>query len=253
MNTAFPGVDFEGGVGYFLWNRDQEGPCDYTLILGDEELPTVKRKLNEFDIFVRDSRAIEILKKVRAKGEPTMHALVSGDTPFGLPTNFADFKDTKFKGAIELHISVNQRRVVGWVADSMISKNRDLIDAWKLFLPKAYGERGAIPANVTGPSIIAGPGSVCSQTYVVAGPFDNELAAKSGEAYLKTRFARLLISLRKITQDLPRATYQWVPQQDWSKTWTDDKLCKKYGITHEEWAFIEKMIRPMNLSTEGDD
>jgi site-specific DNA-methyltransferase (adenine-specific) len=250
MSTAFPGVDFEGGVRYFLWIRDQEGECEYTLILGDEELPEVKRNLNEFDIFVRDSRAVEILKKVQAKGEPTMHTLVSGDTPFGLPTNFTDFQDSKFKGAIELYISVNQKRVVGWIADSKITKNRELIAAWKLFMPKAYGERGAIPANVIGPSIIAGPGSVCSQTYVVVGPLASEQEAKSCMAYLNTRFARLLVSLRKITQDLPRATYQWVPQQDWSEMWSDNKLRKKYDISNEEWAFIVKMIRPMGDADE---
>jgi site-specific DNA-methyltransferase (adenine-specific) len=245
MSTAFPGVDFEGGVGYFLWDRNHQEGCKYKLVLGDEEQPEVERKLDEFDIFVRDTRAVSILKKVQAMGGPTVGDLVSGDTPFGLATNFADFAEKPFKGAIKLHVSVNQKRVVGWMKDSGVAKNRQLIPVWKLFLPKAYGERGAIPANVLGPGSVAGPGSVCSQTYVVAGPFSSEAEAVSCNAYLRTRFARFIISLRKITQDLPRATYSWLPQQKWDRKWTDVDLHKKYKLTKEEITFIEKMIRPM--------
>jgi site-specific DNA-methyltransferase (adenine-specific) len=250
MSTAFPGVDFEGGVGYFLWEGNHRGDCKYTLVLGDEEQPSVNRKLDEFDIFVRDTRAVSILKKVQHLKEPSVADLVSGDTPFGLATNFDDFEEKVFKGAIKLQVSVNQKRVVGWMKDSGITKNRHLIPVWKLFLPKAYGERGAVPANVLGPCIVADPGSVCTQTYVVAGPFSSEAEAVSCAAYLRTRFARFLISLRKITQDLPRATYSWLPQQKWSRKWTDALLYKKYKLTQEEIAFIESMIRPMDESNE---
>lgn len=250
MSTAFPGVDFEGGVGYFLWDGNHQGDCKYSLMLGDEQQPPVARKLDEFDIFVRDTRAVSILKKVQRLNEPSVADLVSGDTPFGLATNFEDFEEKSFKSAIKLHVSVNQKRVVGWIEDSAVTKNRHLIPVWKLFLPKAYGERGAIPANVLGPSIVAGPHAVCTQTYVVVGPFSSETEAVSCDAYLRTRFARFLISLRKITQDLPRATYSWLPQQQGSRKWTDALLYKKYKLTKDEIDFIESMIRPMG---ENDD
>lgn len=250
MSTAFPGVDFEGGVGYFLWDKNHQAGCKYSLMLGDDQQPPVVRKLDEFDIFVRDTRAVSILKKVQHLKEPSVADLVSGDTPFGLATNFADFADKSFNGALKLHVSVNQKRVVGWMKASGVTKNKHLIPAWKLFLPKAYGERGAIPAIVLGPSIVAGPGSVCTQTYVVAGPFPSQAEAVSCDAYLRTRFARFLISLRKITQDLPRATYSWLPQQKWSRKWTDSALYKKYKLNKDETAFIEKMIRPMGEDDE---
>jgi site-specific DNA-methyltransferase (adenine-specific) len=152
-----------------------------------------------------------------------------------------------FKGALELHVSVKQKRTVAYMKDT-VSKNRQLIPTWKLFMPKAYGERGAIPANVLGPTIVAGPNAVCTQTYVTAGPFDSQVEAQNCQRYLRTRFARLLVSLRKITQDLPRSVYAWLPQQDWSVAWTDELLYKKYGITGEEVVFIESMIRPMTTT-----
>ena len=214
MSTAFPGVDFEGGVGYFLWERNHQGECEYTLVLGDEERPTVGRKLDEFDIFVRDARAISILKKVQRLNEPSVADLVSGDTPFGLATNFAEYKEKPFRDSVALYITDRGKRVVVHTARSGIRKNLHLIDSWKVLLPEAYGDRGAVPAVVLGPPMVAPPDSVCTQTYLVAGPFASQKAATSVQSYTRTRFFRFLVSLRKITQHALRSTYSWIPQQD---------------------------------------
>ena len=250
MSTAFPGVDFEGGVGYFLWAREYQGDAQYTLFQGEERHPTITRALGAHDIFIRDHRALGILERVQALGEPTMETAISGDTPFGLATNFSDYKDKPFRGSVALYRTDRGRRVVAHTARSSIKKNAHLIDSWKVLLPEAYGERGAIPALVLGPSILAPPDSVCTQTYLVAGPLASDKEASNLQSYVKTRFFRFFVSLRKITQHALRSTYSWVPQQNWDREWTDEVLYKKYHITKEEIAFIESMIRPMS---EGDD
>jgi len=176
--------------------------------------------------------------------------LISADTPFGLATNFSDYEDEPFQGAIALYLTKRGKRIVAHTARSDIKKNAHLIDVWKVLLPEAYGERGAIPALVLGPSIVAPPASVCTQTYLVAGPLDSKKEANSLLHYTQTRFFRFLVSLRKITQHALRSTYSWVPQQSWNCDWTDVALYKKYGITREEQAFIESMIRPMD---KGND
>ncbi len=253
MSTAFPGVDFEGGVGYFLWEGNHHGDCKYKLVLGEEEQPEVVRKLDEFDIFVRDTRAVSILKKVQRLKEPSLADLVSGDTPFGLATNFAEHKVKPFRDSVALYLTDRGQRIVVHTARSGIRKNVHLIDSWKVLLPEAYGERGAIPALVLGPSIVAPPESVCTQTYLVAGPFASKKAAASFQAYTKTRFFRFLVSLRKITQHALRSTYSWVPQQEWKRTWTDEDLYAKYGITQKEQAYIESQVRPMNPNDGGNE
>jgi site-specific DNA-methyltransferase (adenine-specific) len=250
MSTAFPGVDFEGGVGYFLWNREYEGDAQYTLFQGEERYPTITRDLSAHDIFIRDYRALGILERVQALREPTMDMVISADTPFGLATNFSDYKDKPFHGSVALYLTNRGQRTVAHTIRSSIKKNSHLIDSWKVLLPKAYGERGAIPALVLGPSIVAPPISVCTQTYLVAGSLTNEKEANSLQSYTKTRFFRFLVSLRKITQDVLRSTYSLVPQQNWDRDWTDEMLYKKYGITEDEIAFINSMIRPMG---EGND
>ncbi|MGC3974215.1 MAG: Eco57I restriction-modification methylase domain-containing protein [Nitrospira sp.] len=253
MSTAFPGVDFEGGVGYFLWDRNHQGDSQYKLVLGDEEQPAVVRKLDEFDIFVRDTRAVNILKKVQHLSDPSISDIVSGDTPFGLATNFSDYKDQPFRGSVALYLTDRGKRLVGHTARSVIRKNVHLIDPWKVLLPEAYGERGAIPALVLGPSIVAPPDSVCTQTYLVAGPFASRKAATSFQSYTRTRFFRFLVSLRKITQHALRSTYAWVPEQSWTRTWSDEDLFAKYGITVQEQEYIESQVRAMNLDDNGDE
>lgn len=82
-------------------------------------------------------------------------------------------------------------------------------------------------------------------TYLVAGVFDNVSFAKNLCSYIKTKFFRFLVSLKKNTQDATKSVYSFVPVQDFSKPWTDAELYEKYGLNDEEIAFIESMIRPM--------
>lgn len=246
MESLFPGVDFEGGVCYFLWDRDNPGVCKSTFIQGDVTVGPLGRALDEFDVFVRDERALGILRKALKKKEPSIIDLVSGDTPFGLPTNFSGYRKGSRKiGDLKLHMNQGGKRVEYWVASEVITKNRKLIDGWKVLVPKAYGERGAIPAQVLGPTLIAAPKSVCSQTYLCIGTFATKAEAESFASYLSTRFFRFLVSLRKISQDALRSTYSWVPRQTWDRTWTDAELYKRYGIAEDEQTYIAAMVREM--------
>ena len=86
---------------------------------------------------------------------------------------------------------------------------------------------------------------MCSQTYLVVGPLEDKVGAEAAISYLQTRLARFLVSLRKSTQDAMKSVYTWVPQQSWDRTWTDAELYKKYGITADEQAYIECMVKEM--------
>ncbi|MBX3489915.1 Eco57I restriction-modification methylase domain-containing protein [Parvibaculum sp.] len=243
---AFPGVQIKGGVCYFLWDAAHQGTCDVTRVAGGEEHLQKNRQLGEFDVFVRDERALGILRKVLSKKEPSVLDLVSGDTPFGIATNFEDWNEKGGPGRIALHLISRGKRMSGFTKRANIRKNIDLLDAWKVLVPEAYGAGETFPHQILGKEIVAAPPSACTQSYLVASPFRSERAAKSFASYYRTRLFRFLVSLRKITQHALRSTYSWVPQQSWDKTWTDELLYKKYGITKDEIAFIESMIRPMD-------
>lgn len=87
-HDLFPAVGINGGISYFLWERDNPGPCRTSYHRQGESTDPVERRLDEFDVFVRDPRAVSILRKVRAASPASFADLVSGDTPFGLSTNF---------------------------------------------------------------------------------------------------------------------------------------------------------------------
>lgn len=80
---------------------------------------------------------------------------------------------------------------------------------------------------------------------MVLGPTNTELESKNLISYIKTKFFRFLVMLKKTTQHAPASVYSFVPLQDFSHPWTDEMLYEKYGLTEEEIAFIESMIRPM--------
>lgn len=246
---AFPGVQIKGGVCYFLWDISHDGPCSVTRVLGGLQYKQLDRKLDEFDVFVRDEQALEILRKVLATSFKSVLEIVSGDTPFGIATNFDEWSDRESSSSIELHLIERGKRKVGWVKRVRIAKNTELVDSWKVLVPEAYGAGEGFPHQILGREIVTGPPSVCTQSYLVAGPFDSKKAAVSFSSYYRTRFFRFLVSLRKISQHALRSTYTWVPQQTWDHEWTDKELYKKYKLTKDEIAFIESMIRPM----EDDD
>ena len=244
-SEAFPGVQIKGGVCYFVWDRAYHGACDVTRVAGGEEYIQRNRHLGEFDVFVRDDRGLGILRKVLAKKERSIIDLVSGDTPFGIATNFEGWAAGSGVGKIALHLITNGKRTVGYVDRADIHKNASAIDAWKVLIPKAYGAGESFPHQILGKDLVVAPPSACTQSYLVVAPFDSQGAAQSFSSYYRTRLFRFLVSLRKITQDALRSTYTWVPQQSWSGTWTDEVLYTKYGITESEAAFIESMIRPL--------
>ena len=250
---AFPTVGIGGGICYFLWDRDNRGPCECTFNRNGSPIGPHARQLDEFDVFVRDKRAVDILQKVVTAGEQGFETLVSGDTPFGLATNFHDYiRDAEPKrDQLLLRANEGTKRVSGAVSRDQIQKNVQLIDVWKLFLPVAGSgrerERSGVDL-VIGPPITGGPGSVCTQTYLVAGPLASETEAKRVESYLRTRLARFLVSLRKPAQHVFKGMYRWVPIQTWDRHWTDAELYEKYGIEEDEIALIESMIRPMDAN-----
>lgn len=240
----FPGVEIQSGVCYFLWDADNPGPCSVTLVRGEERIGPSERQLDEFDIFVRDVRALGILRKVLKVERSGVADLVSGDTPFGLPSNFKGYRKGERKpGDVKLHLIENQKRIEKWMPMEGITKNPRLIGKWKVLVPKAYNGGTGLPHRIIGPSFVVGPNNVCTQSYLVVGPFDTKDEAESFQSYINTRFARFLLSLRKISQDAMKSTYGWVPQQKWDRTWTDEILSKMYDITKDELAYIEAMVK----------
>lgn len=263
-SDVFPGVGLKGGVCYFLWERDNPGPCEVTTHFKDWPVSTVNRPLLEkgVDVFIRFNEGLSILKKVvsveRGKSDSLslpeskrFDRLVSSRKPFGLETTF---KGKNAKGASDLMIYQNGG--TGYVSRSSISTGIHLIDKWKVFTGRAApgtGNRDTYPHRIISTPFLGEPGTISSETYLCIGPFDSKKQAASVLSYLTCRLTRLLILLHKPSQDTTRKVYSFVPIQKWTKRWTDEELYAKYGISKSEIAFIEKVVRPMNLDDVDDE
>ena len=128
---------------------------------------------------------------------------------------------------------------------NFVSRNEDYIDKYKVYISKAYGAGEGFPHQIINIPVIGEAGTICSGTYLVVGPFEDRTQAMNALNYMKTKFFRSLVLINKISQDAYAKVYDSVPMQDFSKSWTDTKLYEKYGLTDEEIAFIESMIKPM--------
>jgi len=245
-SDVFPGVEIKAGVCYFLWDATHDGDCNVTTVRGDEVLGPAPRNLGEYDVFIRDGRAISILHKVREHEESSINTILSRDTTFGLASNFDDFKKTERSGDIPLYYIKRMKRGVGYIGRKSVAKNIHLIDTWKVLVPEAYNGGDGLPHQILGKPQIAPSPSVCTQSFLCFNVSSSEAAA-SLQSYYATRFFRFLVSLRKITQHALHSTYAWVPLQSWDCDWTDEMLYEKYGITEDEIEFINSMIRPMEI------
>ena len=251
-SDVFPGVEIKAGICYFLWDAAHEGDCNVTTIRGDDVQGPIPRKLGEYDIFVRDARAVSILHKVLGRNEPSINAILTRDTTFGLASNFDGFQESERSGNIPLYYIRKMKRGVGYIRREAVTKNAHLIDTWKVLVPEAYNGGDGLPHQILGKPQIAPSPSACTQSYLFF-HVGSQRAAKSLQSYYTTRFFRFLVSQRKITQHALHSTYAWVPMQAWNSTWTDEALYAKYGITRKEQAYIESQVKAMDLSGEAED
>ena len=240
-SDCFPGVDIAGGVSYFLWDRDNPGLCDVVNIRNNETRHSV-RALNEFDTFIRHDRAASIVRKVCSFGEPMMSNMVSSSKPFGLRT----FVRPQESGDILLRWQNGE----GPYRRDEITVGRELIDKWKVITSYVGYDHAGNPGKdgkrrVFSKIDILPPGTICTETYLVVGSFDTEQEATNLVAYMRTLFFRFLVAQCMYSHHITKEAYRLVPIQDFSQSWTDEKLYAKYGITDEEFLYIKTTIRTM--------
>ena len=165
---------------------------------------------------------------------------------FGFPSAARGEKEP-FDGCISLVHSQG----TGYIKRSDVKKNAELIDKYKAtisILVPCNGEVGIDPSKgykaITTPRIEV-PGEVNTFSYLVLGAFDTEAEIKNYKQYLMCKFTRFMLRLTYSSMHIARANFVFVPDQDFTEEWTDEKLYKKYELTEDEIAFIESTIRVM--------
>lgn len=250
-SEIFPNVSIKGGVCFFLWQKKGSGKCEFISVRSGSIQGPHDRDLAEFDVLIRDNRALPVVRRVleMSSKDLSLANLVSTRDPFGpnLSSSMRDYRESPSgrTGELRCHLIEGGKRKIVWVDSSRVTRNKDVIGSWKVFLPKAYGAGEAVPHQIIGVPIIGEPGDVSTISYIFAGPLRSKEESDSFVSYLRTRFVRFLVSQRKISQNITSSVYSWVPTQTWDRLWTDDELYEKYQITKDEQDYIESMVKEM--------
>lgn len=240
---VFPGLGgLAGGVCTFVWKANHNGPCRVINVKQGQETELV-RPLNEFDTFIRQNQALEIVRKVNeaTASLPKLSARISSRKPFGLPTNYKPVKTGT-------PCWFAQRIGKQFAKTSDIEDSNDYLQKWKFLIPRApiAGQTDfskPVGFYYDGNTRIAAPGEACTETYLVAGAFDTDQEAQNFKSYLFTKTVRFLLLQTVVSQDVTKKNYCFVPDpMDFSKPYSDQLLVEQWGLSQKDWEYIDSRI-----------
>ncbi len=262
-SDLFPNVDIKGGVCFFVWNRAYS--CDrvnYTIT----ENGAYKKVLTSFriaeNVIIRFPELISILEKTKAISTIYLNTWVSSWNPFGFISDlFTKNKEGVSRISEEkqqdddylVHGLLKNKRVIRYIPNSALKKNIHIAHSYKVFLPRANGS--GVFGEVFSTPMIGTPMMICTDTFLQIGVFDNCTEAENLLKYVKTKYFRTMVGIKKTAVFNYKECFTFVPLQDftaasdidWSRSVAeiDRQLYAKYGLSAEEVAFIEEKIKPM--------
>ncbi|MBE6616631.1 MAG: restriction endonuclease [Ruminococcaceae bacterium] len=243
------GVDIPGGICYFLWEEAHNGDCTVTNVLKRGDVDIATRPLNEYETFIRQNKAVSIVKKVLSKNEVLMSNTVLSRRPFGIDSN------VKFDANGEYVLRSSSG--TGAIKKEKVTSGHAIIDSWKTIISKVTTEHGGVPDREGKMRVLAvveslPPQTVCSESYLVTGVFKTKQEADNLGLYLKTKFVRFLMMQMLASMNMSKSTFSFVPLQDFSRCWSDEELYTKYSLSDAEIALIERTIKPMIDGGDGN-
>ena len=248
---CFENVDIAGGVCYFLWTKDYQGLCEF-VSKHQGQSTTANRELSSEDSFIRHMEAVAIVGKVKSTTSAFYNTRVSTQKPFGLRTYVMPL--------VNGNIILKYNKGKGPYQSSLITIGKEMISQWKVTISCLTAEHAGQTDKEGRKKILSSldilePNEICTETYLVVDAFDTKEEAMHLYSYLQSRFVRFLISQLASTQHLSKDKFAYVPIQDFTSSsdinWNasvadiDQQLYRKYGLSADEIAFIEKMIKPM--------
>lgn len=252
-SKCFPGIHLDGGVCYFLWDSRYNGHPVCTFEANDGSITTLKHQLknNYFGYVIRDNRVTSILDKIGIGN--SFSTIVSAVRPYGIrgylfnnPERYPHSKlsFSPFNNSLHIYgvkgIKGGAKRIDGYVTKETATNNKETINYYKIFFTTSYSTNAVIPPEV----ILGNIGDICTETFLMVGPFRSKREQLNCKSYIETSFFRFLLYYGKGTMHVTKEVFGLIPLQDFSHPWTDEMLYKKYNLSEEEIQFIESMIRP---------
>lgn len=196
-SDCFPGVEIKGGVSYFVWDREFHDNCRITTVRGGIKSTSLRPLLEDkADVFIRYNEAVSIFRKVINTNEVSFSTIVSTQKPFVFRTFFNDFSKSGDEGSVKIYAN----KQIGYLSPNItITQNVHWVDKWKILITMAYGAGEDFPHQIINKPFLAEPYSCCTETYLVVGACEERETCENILSYMKTKFFRFLVLLKKNT------------------------------------------------------
>ena len=154
----------------------------------------------------------------------------------------AKLQEKEYAGCVKIYgvkgIKGGAKRISGYIDRRTIQAHTEAIDRYKIFFTTSYSTNAVIPPE----PILAGPGEVCTETFLLIGPFESEKEQQNCYTYMTTKFFRFLLYYGKGTMQVNKAVFNTIPLVEFSKKWTDEELFSKFHLSLVEIDFIENLF-----------
>lgn len=248
---CFKGVDIAGGISYFLWDRDYSGTCEVVSIRG-ESIITLHRKLDEYDIFIRNNSSVNLLQRITTSNDNKMEQYVFARNVFGITTNEHGQKVRDGANPLTLACSQKGNQLdIAYVGYDKVSKGHELLEKYKVVIGRSVPRNGEVGVD---PKVgyraittvhVFGPDVVFTDTYLLLSYFDTLTEAENFAKYMTLKLPRFLLHETYTSMAISRENFRFVPYLDYSKEWTDEMLYERYECTKQEIEMIESLMRPL--------
>ena len=236
---VFPAVQVKGGVLFLYWSKNYNGSTTFNNGDGISSFDLTQCD----DAIPDDPHAISIIEKVKKIWKGKFVSDVARSRKFfGLPTNHFKKTSSLKPSSQDAVRCLTQGRIIKY-ANIKDIKNHEKIDRYKVAIPKAYGSgmrRCTIPEKHI---FIIDKGIVTTETFNIIEFFENRKEAENFKNYLRSSFSRYLLGLRKLTQDIPKDRWGWVPLLDFQEKWTDDLIYNFFKLSKYEVNHIETKVQ----------
>ena len=250
---CFPGVNIAGGVNYFLWDSSHNGSCEISNCSANMDTVTDTRRLDEFDVFIRDNKAIPIIHKFLQSHDESLADHTFTRNPFGFVS--------KERGVENPYPNCDNVKLissagVGYVKRSSVTKNIEEIDKYKVTIGKIVPSNGEVDTNpadgykVTTSSRILNPGEIHTESYLLLHSFQTKEEAENFAAYMALKFPRFMMKHTLSSMNISTQNFVFVPFLDFSKSWTDIELYDRYGLDEGERMYVDSLIRELDGGTD---
>lgn len=256
----FPTAHNDGGICYFRWDiskKTEHVNYTYVTLDGNEYNHNTRLKNNFSPYIIRDMRVLPILEKIYKiencnKEKNSFSQIVSKTRPFGLrkdlfntPENypFSNLQFEPYEKSLKVYgvkgFKGGAKRMVGYINDHDISDKYLALKKYKIFFTTTYSSDAVAP-----PEFIKGyPNDICTETFLLIGPFKSQKEMDNCASYMETDFFRFLLYLGHGTMQVNKNVFSLIPLQDFNKDWKDETLFYKYKLTDKEIQFLKALIK----------